>query len=371
MILCFGTFAAPFNVILRAPERSTSKVTQTVFFSQLIKCITVYSDDTNEKGLIDVSCVNPDDLKTATDGEIFNIDGKDYYGNSSVISRLLSCERHITRLPIFDNMKYDFDLTADNIDKYISGYFTEDEKSAIILMLIDIIRRDTLINTEQKYAFKTYFGMDKLDFITQEKFSFAELITRCLLYTICGINNRKGSKEIVNEITNDYCSDLLNRFKYEYFWDDTTKSLEFSCNKMYNIFLELIKKYRIDYFIGRVDPTNGHGDFWIGVFDSFNRDIYNLILMEYSAKKRFEQDGFTLKNIGYFNVIFSEYTSYLGENMCIPEYVGNIEKTNCFVPKFRNKCEEFKEFSKKVKSYRNRLLYRARALKKHLISDNE
>lgn len=95
----------------------------------------------------------------------------------------------------------------------------EDKKALAALAIIDIIRQDTIIDSDKRLSFEKYLDTTKKALLSQGKYILSELFTGVLLYTVVSVLNTAG-KDCVAEIDKSYVDGVAqNNSLYDFATD--------------------------------------------------------------------------------------------------------------------------------------------------------
>jgi len=383
MYLCFGTLLKILNLCRK-------NINQAPFVSKFILLIDPFN-----------SCTRYADASNH------------FSGDEHVISKLLSCTINFTPANRTQVAKSSSDEIIADFSSKISPFIGEFYKPKIIFSLLEIIDSDTSIDTENKYTFKEYFGVEKQELLHQDEYDFCDLISRALLYTACTSITNKNGKSHINSITPDWMNKIYKRYSNQIHWNDHLQVLTLPFLKMFNCFTDKLHIHQIDFFIEKKDPAGPTEDFWLDRCESFICDINNNLLIPFGSIDNLSESTTFIK-IQEFTQTFNDYTDYIGKNV-IPIYktfnakdsstyfdnlssagisadlissdiyelvasfnddntISNInsthhtkdeyihfDQTGFFIPKFRNIKDEL-SFSECINNYRHRLclLYKER-----------
>ena len=85
----------------------------------------------------------------------------------------------------------------------------EDKKELIVLALLDIIKRDSVLDGDKKLSFEKYIGTTKKALLSQSEFELADFLASIFLYTVAaGVVNTVG-KSCIKGINIEYLKQFL------------------------------------------------------------------------------------------------------------------------------------------------------------------
>ncbi len=335
MLLCFGTFATVLNICREG-------INSAPLVARIARCV----DSTN-------SCIGINRFKE--NGECI--------GDGPNVTKLLKCKRNFTFDKGIDAKKPTADEVIDRFRTDVTPYINEDKKAKAILTLLDIIKKDKIIDFENKEEFKKFCGKYKNEMLQQEKFEFSDFMGKLLIYTTYSNVKNTDGQSCVQMLTQDYIDKVTKPYVFEYKWDGNKDILDLLLVKIYNIFYQTVSKYKITEYICNVDPTNYMDDIWLERWDDFLKDINNFILKPYCPKER-EAEGFTFKKIQEFSQKLDDYTSYTGINMIF----ASSNNKSYFVPKFREENVKWATcFQEETMKYRKQLSNIAHEIYCHML----
>lgn len=223
MILCFGIFARILNCCRQ-------DVLPGVKFVPKIAWVVDRKNSSLAVGLKD---------------EVKDEELDDMEGNSTVVTKLLSCERPLVikskRLPSIEEASKDF---KSKVMPHING----DKIAKAVLAVLYIISKDETIVNERKETFRKFVGMYKDELLQQIKFDPPDFFARVLLYTTC-VNNEEGCP-YVKEITDDFIEKVAAALdsRTELKWDTTTKTAEIIRLTGIQSWMSTIESLSFDYY---------------------------------------------------------------------------------------------------------------------------
>lgn len=294
--LCFCTFASVLNKC-----RDMKKINQEKFVTGILKILIPQI---------------PYEKYPTFQGDIIEYD-------KSAISKILSAKINIpfsSALPLkpIDEIKKEFS------DKIVP-YFSEENKIKIILALRDIILNDNHLDLDFKESFNLYYGITKEAFAFQYEFSFTELLSKTLLFTIeSGVENTEG-KDCIKSITKEYIDKVQSQFNYDIKWDNKEQKLTLTYIKNWILFNELLTKYKIFEFIEKVDPSYRISDDWVELVDGFLQEAPSIITKSSNEKKE-SINTEILNGIYDFYKTLDQYSTYLGKNVLLSLYYEDSRK---------------------------------------------
>ena len=167
---------------------------------------------------------------SAKEKEATGIEGYD----ASTISKIVNGKTILKLSNITIPETYNSDM-ENNFKKAASSWFTEENKSVLVIALLEIIKKDTYID-ERKDSFKKFFGMTKDEFLNKGKYSFWELMVQVLFYTtLSGIDkptqdkylfDNKCSGSSIQDTFKEYILDVKKGHpESAYAWDAVTATL--------------------------------------------------------------------------------------------------------------------------------------------------
>lgn len=243
--------------------------------------------------------------------------------DKAAISKILSAKINIpfsSALPLkpIDEIKTEF-------SEKIVPYFSEDNKIKIILALRDIILNDNHLDFDFKESFNLYYGITKDAFVNQYEFSFTELLSKTLLFTIeSGVENIEG-RDCIKSITKEYIDEVQSQFQFDIKWDNNEQKLTLTYIKNWILFNELLTKYKLFEFIEKVDPSYRISDDWVELVDGFLQEA-TLIIKKSSNEKNESINTEILNGICDFYKTLDQYSTYLGKNVLLSLYYEDSRK---------------------------------------------
>lgn len=336
MRLCFATFA---KTLYFCRQRTN----QEILVAKIIKCI--------------------DPCSNYLDQDYRYSDGWDIKGDKFAINKLLHCTRPFTTISNeFSKVsKREFNTLRKKFKTNVSPLINEDKQASAILTLLNIIKQDKVIDSENAENFKKYLGMDKQQLLQQEKFVFPDFIVRILLYTVYGnVDNRDG-KEYIKFITKKYVDSCRDSYFNEYKWDSATQTLTLSFVEIFSAFNQAIHNYQIDKFVETVDPTNMMDIAWVEKCEGFLMHTKTKILCDFTPPI-VDSHSFTIQAVQEFVQTLNDYLDFLGIKMRPlvkkpnPEK-PNPEESNIFLPMYRDENVKWAmDFNEDVHNYRQKLI---------------
>lgn len=243
--------------------------------------------------------------------------------DKAAISKILSAQKNIpfsSALPLkpIDEIKKEF-------SEKIVPYFSEDNKTKIILALRDIILNDNHLDFDFKESFNLYYGITKDAFAFQYEFSFTELLSKTLLFTIeSGVENIEG-RDCIKSITKEYIDEVQSQFQFDIKWDNNEQKLTLTYIKNWILFNELLTKYKLFEFIEKVDPSYRISDDWVELVDGFLQEAPLIIKKSWNEKNE-SINTEILNGICDFYKTLDQYITYVGKNVLLSLYNEDSQK---------------------------------------------
>ena len=286
-------------------------------------------------------------------------DGWEIKGDDPAANKLLRCKKNF----IFSDGNIINNIAEASVIEHfkagVAPLIDEDQKPIIVLALLDIIRKDNDIDDKNQSNFEKFFGDTKEQLLQKAEFSFPDLLSRALLYTTCGNTPNTNGQGIITSINDTYLEQIRNCYQHEYQWDLKTQTLTLLFQVMYEKFQELLEKYAIPDFIGKVDPTNYMHLDWPDNLKDFSENVDNEILIKFSPFP-FVSLGFTHQKIQEFAETLNSYNDYLSTHM-IPLIADGDGKGKpgtmvSFIPLYREENVKWEvTFEEKTNEYRKKL----------------
>lgn len=282
MRLCFGIFA---NILNCCKKKVTKK--------KLIPRIAWVVDRRNS---------------TLTDNLEFTVyDPDGTTGNSSVITKLLSCKQPFI-LREDEEYRPSIEDAKKRFEDKVMPFIDEGKIKKAVLTTLYVIKKDETIETEQrKGIFKKYLGLYKEELLQQTKFVAPDFFARVLLYTTC-VDNEEGSP-YAEKITDAFIEEAVKNSWVELKWDATTQTVEVIPTEEKRLLDEvnMINRLQLSVAEDRYDPYDYVDTGWLGVdkrvlFPSRYRRI---------EFKDPETKRMALDNIAQYTKLAREFVDYL------------------------------------------------------------
>lgn len=184
-------------------------------------------------------------------------DWNDLDPDRAAISKLLHCKTNFN----LSNPDLIKSLSPSDVrrefEEHVLLWVNEDKKAEAILAVLDILQKDPDVHDANRDSFQVYMGMDWEKLAKKNIYSFSDFFSRILLYvTCCNLKNQDG-KALIGYIQSGYLTELTEKYKYEYRWDQETQKLILVFQQLFDVFEKGLLQYRVLEFITEVDPSNG------------------------------------------------------------------------------------------------------------------
>lgn len=278
----------------------------------------------------------------------------------SVATKLVHCKKDFIVSSGFPEEERDmiiFQAKAEFAET-VSPTLADDQKSLVVLALLDIIRKDSYIDKEKSVAFREYFGFSRADLLHQINFPFSDFLSRALLYTTRGdVDNKEPLPPSFAspETLECYLGQLKVGYQGDYRWNPTDQILTLELTNQFELFDKALDEHGILYFLECGDPT---AEMDVKTFEKAKN--FRFALSPYT----FRGSGITACRIHRFQSAFYKYISIL-QIGTRPRYneVTTTKLKNQYVPLSRGEpifgedVECANAFSNLVVRYRKHLIH--------------